>query len=54
MVNAGRDHLRSAWWLITAPGIAIMLTVIGFNLLGDGLRDLLDPDQQTLEQRRRT
>jgi len=54
MVNAGRDHLRSAWWLITVPGIAIMLTVIGFNLLGDGLRDLLDPDQQTLEQRRRT
>nr|WP_210408960.1 nickel transporter permease [Halorhabdus rudnickae] len=53
MVNAGRDHLRSAWWLITVPGVAIMLTVIGFNLLGDGLRDLLDPDQQALEQRRR-
>jgi peptide/nickel transport system permease protein len=43
MVNEGRTHLRAAWWLSTMPGIAIMLTVLGLNLFGDGLRDLLDP-----------
>ncbi len=47
MIAGGRDHLRSAWWIVNAPGIAIMLTVLGFNLLGDGLRDLLDPQQQS-------
>lgn len=44
MIDGGRDYLRSAPWLITAPGVAIMVTVIGFNLLGDGLRDVLDPE----------
>lgn len=34
---------RGAWWVIVSPGVAIMLTVLGFNLLGDGLRDALDP-----------
>lgn len=43
MVNDGRNHLRQAWWLSTMPGLAIMLTVIGLNLLGDALRDALDP-----------
>lgn len=47
MIASGRNHLRGAWWIINAPGIAIMLTVLGFNLLGDGLRDLLDPRQQS-------
>jgi peptide/nickel transport system permease protein len=39
--------MRQAWWIVNAPGAAIMLTVLGFNLLGDGLRDVLDPRQQT-------
>ncbi len=43
MLSAGRYHLRDAWWIANAPGVAIMLTVLGFNLLGDGLRDVLDP-----------
>jgi peptide/nickel transport system permease protein len=43
MLSVGRNFLNSAPWLATVPGIAIMATVLGFNLLGDGLRDLLDP-----------
>ena len=38
-----RQYLFTQWWLVLFPGIAIMLTVLGFNLLGDGLRDVLDP-----------
>ncbi|AGB31260.1 binding-protein-dependent transport systems inner membrane component [Natrinema pellirubrum DSM 15624] len=47
MLSTGRHHLRGAWWLANAPGAAIMLTVLGFNLLGDGLRDVLDPNHDT-------
>ncbi|AFO57123.1 MULTISPECIES: nickel transporter permease [Natrinema] len=47
MLSAGRHHLRGAWWIANAPGAAIMLTVFGFNLLGDGLRDVLDPNHDT-------
>ena len=43
MVTTGRDYLREAWWLVTFPGLAIFLTVMGFNLFGDTLRDFLDP-----------
>lgn len=43
MITAGKDHLRDAWWLVTFSGMAIFLTVMGFNLLGDGLRDFMDP-----------
>jgi ABC-type dipeptide/oligopeptide/nickel transport system permease subunit len=43
MLSDNRQKLFSEWWLVAAPGIAIMLTVLGFNLLGDGLRDVLDP-----------
>jgi peptide/nickel transport system permease protein len=43
MLEEGKDHLTDAWWLITFPGLAIFLTVMGFNLLGEGLRDWLDP-----------
>jgi peptide/nickel transport system permease protein len=39
----GRDFMREAPWIITIPGIALMITVMGLNLLGDGLRDVLDP-----------
>ncbi|WP_339106073.1 nickel transporter permease [Haloterrigena salinisoli] len=54
MIADGRSYLRSAPWLVTAPGVAIMLTVVGFNLLGDGLRDVLDPDHLDDRRRRRT
>ncbi|WP_049924395.1 nickel transporter permease [Halopiger djelfimassiliensis] len=51
MLSAGRHHLRTAWWIANVPGAAIMLTVLGFNLLGDGLRDVLDPNRDvTLEK----
>ncbi len=43
MISLGRDYLRTAPWLTVYPGIAIGMTVLGFNLLGDGLRDALDP-----------
>lgn len=43
MVASGRDYLRVAPHITTFPGIAIMITVLGFNLLGDGLRDAMDP-----------
>ncbi len=43
MIAEGRAYLREAWWVSTFPGIATFLAVMGFNLLGDGLRDTLDP-----------
>ena len=43
MVSTGREYIQTAWWVITFPGIAILLAVLGFNLMGDGLRDVLDP-----------
>ena len=43
MVVEGRQFLASAWWVSTFPGVAIFATVLGFNLFGDGLRDVLDP-----------
>ncbi len=43
MINTARSHFQDAWWFITFPGVALALTVLGFNLLGDGLRDFLDP-----------
>jgi peptide/nickel transport system permease protein len=43
MLSDNRQKFVTGWWLVAAPGIAIMLTVLGFNLLGDGLRDALDP-----------
>ncbi|WP_374632498.1 ABC transporter permease [Ferrovibrio sp.] len=43
MIGTGRDHIFDAWWVAAVPGIAILLVSLGFNLLGDGLRDVLDP-----------
>ncbi len=43
MLNEGRDYIRVAAWVTTYPGLAIMITVLSINLLGDGLRDILDP-----------
>ncbi len=47
MVADGRNHLLDAWWLATFPGLAIVFTVLAFNLVGDGLRDALDPRVRT-------
>ena len=43
MLNEGREFIRVAAWVTTYPGLAIMITVLSINLLGDGLRDILDP-----------
>ena len=43
MVSAGRDVILDQWWVATIPGIAIFIVSLGFNLLGDGLRDVFDP-----------
>lgn len=45
MLGEGRTYLLTHWWLATFPGIAIFVTTLGINLLGDGLRDVLDPHQ---------
>jgi peptide/nickel transport system permease protein len=42
-ISESRNYLPDAWWYSTFPGLAILATVLGFNLLGDGLRDLVDP-----------
>lgn len=46
MVATGRNYILDQWWYSTFPGVAILITATGFNLLGDGVRDLLDPRQQ--------
>lgn len=43
MLNEGRTYIMTAWWVETFPGVAIMLTVLGINMLGDWIRDVLDP-----------
>jgi peptide/nickel transport system permease protein len=43
LITEGRSYLQTAWWWTTIPGLALALTVLGFNLLGDGLRDWIDP-----------
>jgi peptide/nickel transport system permease protein len=47
MLADGRTYLQTAWWVSVFPGLAIMFTVLGLNLLGDWLRDFLDPTGQT-------
>ena len=47
MVAEGRDNLLGAWWVATFPGLVIVLVVLAFNLVGDGLRDALDPRLRT-------
>jgi peptide/nickel transport system permease protein len=46
MLSTGRNYITRAPWLVVGPGIAIFVTVMAFNLFGDGLRDLLDPRQR--------
>ena len=43
MINEGREHFPERWWIATFPGLAIFVMVFSWNLLGDGLRDMLDP-----------
>ncbi|MBI9104964.1 MAG: ABC transporter permease [Spirochaetales bacterium] len=43
MIASSREFITSAWWIVTFPGIATLFAVLGFNLFGDGLRDMLDP-----------
>lgn len=43
MISSGRQYLLDQWWVATMPGLAIFIVSLGFNLLGDGLRDVLDP-----------
>ena len=48
MLADGREYVSTAWWVTTAPGIAIMLVVLAFNLSGDWLRERLDPKQRSI------
>ncbi len=48
MLSEGRIYIADAWWLVSIPGLAIMLTILSINLLGDGLRDALDPRLRNL------
>nr|WP_224788632.1 ABC transporter permease subunit [Pandoraea terrae] len=43
MLASARDYIDSAWWIVTMPGLAILISVLAINLVGDGLRDALDP-----------
>jgi len=43
MISNGRKYFLTYWWIVTFPGIAIFITVLAFNLVGDGLREFLDP-----------
>lgn len=47
MISIGRNYLPDWWWYSLFPGLAIYFTVLGFNLVGDGLRDMLDPKQRS-------
>lgn len=47
LLSEGRNYLRVAWWMTTFPGLAIMTAVLSINLVGDGLRDALDPRLQS-------
>lgn len=46
ILTEGKDNLQFAWWLSLFPGLAILITVLGYNLLGEGLRDIFDPRQE--------
>ena len=47
ILSSGRNFMREGWWMTVFPGSAIFVTVMAFNFLGDGLRDVLDPRGQT-------
>ncbi|MDT1837599.1 ABC transporter permease subunit, partial [Acinetobacter baumannii] len=43
MISSGRTYMMECWWVVTIPGLAILINSLAFNFLGDGLRDILDP-----------
>ena len=43
MISSGRSYMMECWWVVTVPGLAILINSLAFNFLGDGLRDILDP-----------
>ena len=47
MLSEGRGYLGDAWWIAAFPGLAITVTVLAINLVGDALRDVLDPRSRT-------
>ncbi len=47
LLSSGKDNIEIAWWLSAFPGLAILITVLGYNLLGEGIRDALDPRQRS-------
>ena len=47
MLASARDYIESAWWIVTMPGLSILISVLVINLLGDGLRDIVDPQRRT-------
>jgi peptide/nickel transport system permease protein len=49
MIAEGRNYIANAWWVAAMPGLAIFITVVGINLVGDRLRDMLDPRLKQLE-----
>jgi peptide/nickel transport system permease protein len=49
MLSEGQLYVLTKWWLATFPGLAILVTVLGVNLIGDALRDLLDPHLKTVK-----
>jgi hypothetical protein len=50
MIAFAQNYLMDAWWMALFPGLAIFLVVLGFNLVGDSLRDALDPRLRRLKQ----
>ena len=46
MIATGREYMIDYWWVAAVPGLAIFIVSLGFNLMGDGLRDLFDPRNQ--------
>jgi len=53
ILTSGKDYIHIAWWLSLFPGLAILITVLAFNLLGEGLRDVLDPRIEPFRDRPR-
>lgn len=50
IVAQGRDYLAQEWWIVTLPGLAIALLVLGFNLLGDGMRDTFQISEEAVDR----
>ena len=49
ILTSGKDYIYMAWWLSLFPGIAILITVLAFNLVGEAIRDIFDPKEEHIE-----